>query len=367
MKKTSIPAGLLCLNLIALTLTTTAQDHPLPGYIVKTSGDTLRGFLKEQGTGELLHQIAFKTTATGDYTTYSFDQVSSFQYQEGNLYRAISFNNVSLDQPLVQMHYARLLVSGEYDLYSFTEKDRLFFLVKKDTSFHLLFDDDIHVGTYIKGNFRNELNFFAAFCESIRNQIEPMVYGEHTMMEFFQKLDACLAPNKTVVSYYHKTKVVVGFEAYGGGISLGTDRSQFTAEARVKFSFPQYNPSISLNVGVRYAQVIKKVIDPTYLVANIYHKATYDLTSIPLTFQYTFLPHATVQPFICAGLSALTMNIVSDLPLGDFNTTYYHKLNVAPVLGGGVDVKITHFLKVRAEMRFENIVEWPTVGVLLTF
>lgn len=367
MKKTSILAAFLCLNLIALDLTSTAQDHPLPGYIVKTSGDTVRGFLKEQGTSELLHQIGFKTTEAGDYTTYTFDQVNSFQYQDGNLYRSISFNNVSLDQPTVQMHYARLLVSGEYDLYSFTERDRLFFLVKKDTSFHLLFDDDIHTGTYIKGNFRNELNFFAAFCESVRNQIEPMVYGEHSMMEFFQKLDACLSPNKAVVSYYHKTKIVVGFEAYGGGISLGTDRSQFTGEARVKFSFPQYNPSISLSVGVRYAQVIKKVIDPSYLVANIYHKATYDLTSVPLTFQYTFLPHGLVQPFIYAGLSVLTMNIVSDLPLNDFNTTYYHTWALAPVLGGGVDVKVANFLKVRAEMRYENIVEWPTIGLLLSF
>lgn len=365
MKNTSILLALLCLNLIACSVT--AQDRPLPGYIVRNSGDTLRGFLREQGTSELLHQIAFKSTAAGEYTIYSFDQVSSFQYQDGNLYRAIGFSNVSLDQPVFQTHYARLLVSGEYDLYSFTEKDVLFFLVRKDTSFHLLFDDDSHVvGSNVKGNFRNELNFFAAFCESVRGGIESMVYGEQSIMQFFQKLDACLAPNKPVVSYYHKTKLVVGFEAYGGGIDMG-ERTQLTAEARLRFQYPQLNPSISLNIGLRYARVVKKISDPDYLVAKIYHKVTYDMTSIPLTFQYNFFPRGIVQPFLYAGLSALYVNIDTDLPLGDFNDTYYHKFNASGFVGGGVEVNITHFLKARAEMRYEDILQWPSVGLLVSF
>jgi hypothetical protein len=365
MKNTSILLAFLCLNLIAFTVT--AQDHPLPGYIVRTSGDTVRGFLREQGTGELLHQIAFKSTAVGDYTIYSFDRVSAFQYQDGNLYRAISFNNVSLDQPVVQTHYARLLVSGEYDLYSFTERDRLFFLVRKDTSYRLLFDDDIHVGTDNKGNFRNELNFFSVFCETSKNGIESMVYGEQSMMQYFQKLDACLAPNKAVTSYYHKTKVAIGFEAYGGGIALGDMKSQFTGEARIRFMYPQLNPSISLNLGLRYAQVVKKISDPNYLAAKIYHKVTYDMTSIPFTFQYNFLPHGIVQPFLNAGLSALRENIITDLPLNDFPATFFQKWAASGFLGGGVEVNITHFLKARAEYRYEDISQWPTVGLLLTF
>ncbi len=365
MKNTPILLAFLCLNLIAFTVT--AQDHPLPGYIVRTSGDTVRGFLREEGTGELLHQIAFKSDNAGDYTNYSFDRVSAFQYQDGNLYRAISFNNVSLDQPVVQTHYARLLVSGEYDLYSFAENDHLFFLVRKDTAYRLLFDDDIHVGTYNKGNFRNELNFFSAFCEPVRGGIENMVYGEHSMMEFFQKLDACLAPNKAVTSYYHKTKVVVGFSAYGGGIALGDMKSQLTGEARLRFSYPQLNPSISLNIGMRYASVVKKISDPNYLVAKIYHKVTYNMTSFPLTFQYNFLPNGIVQPYLFVGLSALKINLNTDLPSYDFAESYYHQYSIAGFGGGGVEVRIADFLRVKAEMRYEEIVEWPTVGLLLNF
>jgi hypothetical protein len=364
MKNAPILLAVLCLNLIVFTVA--AQDHPLPGYIVRTSGDTVRGFLREEGTSELLHQIAFKSAAADDYTNYSFDRVSAFQYQDGNLYRAISFNNVSLDQPVVQTHYARLLVSGEYDLYSFTERDRLFFLVRKDSSYHLLFDDDIHVGTYNKGNFRNELNFFSVFCETSKNGIENIVYGEHSMMEFFQKLDACLAPNRAVTSYYHKTKVVVGFSAYGGGIDMG-ERSQLTGEARIRFMYPQLNPSISLNIGFRYARVVKKISDPNYLVAKIYHKVTYDMTSIPLTFQYNFFPRGIVQPFLYAGLSALRENIITDLPLNDFPPTFFQKWSASGFVGGGVEVNVTHFLKARAEMRYEDIVQWPTVGLLLSF
>jgi hypothetical protein len=94
---------------------------------------------------------------------------------------------------------------------------------------------------------------------------------------------------------------------------------------------------------------------------------TYDLFSIPLTFQYNFCPRGIVQPFLYAGLSALHAIIDTDLPLTDFNTTYYHKFNVSAFGGGGLEVNITHFLKARAEIRYEDIFQWPTVGLLLTF
>jgi hypothetical protein len=60
----------------------------------------------------------------------------------------------------------------------FLDNRVLYFLVSKDSLVHLLCDDDLHALPYIRGNFRNELNFFAVGCESARRGIERVYYSE---------------------------------------------------------------------------------------------------------------------------------------------------------------------------------------------
>jgi len=114
----------ILLSLMALALSfqnAAAQQDDLPGYVVLVSGDTLHGFLKAEGADRLLDQVQFKSSAATDYKTYKPSEARSFQFDNGNLYRAVTFSNVSLDHPVYETHYAKLLVTGEYDLYSFMD------------------------------------------------------------------------------------------------------------------------------------------------------------------------------------------------------------------------------------------------------
>lgn len=361
MKNTIVLTVGLCL----LLLSARSQVRDLPGYIVRNSGDTVHGFLREQGTDESARSISFKASATdNDYQVYTPAEVKSYQYTDGNLFRAITYPDSRTEERAIRTCYGKLLVSGEYDLYSFTESEILYFLVRKDTSYYLMYDDDLHSIPWVTGNFRNELNFFAVSCDAAKEEVDRTGYNTASVMEFFQKLDACLNPGKAVTSYYHKAKVDAGLFAYAGGIPLGNGKSQVTAEIRLRLVAPQVNPNMSFNVGLRYAELKRKETDPYYLVAKIYHNVDYQTTSVPVTVQYN-LTRGVVQPFVFAGASLCTLNIATDDPALISNPVYYHRWAVSPLVGGGVEVRLVHVLWVRAEWRYECMVQYPTVGLEL--
>jgi len=351
----------LTVGLFLLFVSAHAQNHPLPGYIVRVSGDSIHGFLKEQGTDESSRQISFKKTADDkEYQIYTPVEVKAFQYDGGNLFRAIGYSDNRGSVASYRTNFARLLVTGEYDLYSFTEKDILLFLARKDSSFYLIFDDDIDQVPIIPGNFRNELNFFALSCDELKGQIDKVNYTPVDVTEFFKKVDVCVSPTKSVTSYYHKPKGKLSFYANAGGISLGS-RYEYSLDLGLRLTWPQLSPGVSLNAGIRYAYVQSRIADPNYLLTTIWHKDTYKLKSLPVFIQYNFT-RGIVQPFILAGLSLLTMDNVTDLQKTG-SDAYYHRIGPAILVGGGVEVRLLRTLRARAEWRYEYMSQYPTVGL----
>ncbi|HTR27675.1 MAG TPA: hypothetical protein VMH27_00295 [Puia sp.] len=360
MKNTFVLAISLCVLLSAAR----AQVKDLPGYIVRTSGDTVHGFLKEQGTDESAKHISFKASAAeNDYQVFAYDAVKSYQYEAGNLFRAITFSDTRKEEPVTRTYFGKLLVTGEYDLFTFTEDGELYFLVRRDTVFYMIYDDDLRSLPYVKGNFRNELNFFATSCEAARKEIERADYSIQAMIAFFQKLDECVNPGKAVATYYHKAKSIVSVYAYAGGIPLGA-QSQATGELRLQLVWPQLDPKVSFNLGIRYSQVNTTVRDPYYNVATLYDYKNYQITSVPLTVQYS-LTSGVVQPFVLAGLSIAKVNEVTNNPALLDAGGIYKNYGMTFLVGCGIEVRLVHILWIRAEWRYEYIVEFPTVGLVL--
>lgn len=359
MKNTFVPAVGLCL----LFFSVNAQEHILRGYIVKNSGDTVRGFLKEQGTDESARRINFKAAETDDYKVFTASEVKAYQYEAGNLFRSIAYPDTRKEETVTRTCYGKLLVTGEFDLYTFTEEGVLYFLVRRDTSFYLIYDDDLRSLPYVNGNFRNELNFFATSCPAALKEIERADYSIAAMITFFQKLDECVNPNKAVTSYYHKAKSNVSLYAYAAGIPLGA-QSQLTGEIRLQFVWPEVDPKVSFNLGLRYVAMNTRVRDPYYNIATLIDYKNYKIQSLPLTVQYSFT-HGVVQPFILAGLSIAKVNEATNNPALLDVGGIYQNYGVTFLVGGGIEVRVVHVLWVRAEWRYEYLVQYPTIGLVL--
>ena len=342
----------LAISFTALLLCVRAQDRVLRGYIVKSSGDTLRGVLKEQGSDESTKQISFKASATDkEYQIYTPDQVKSYQYDGGNLFRAVTYTDTRAAS-VTRTCYGKLLVTGEYDLYCFSESGALYFLVRKDNNYRLLYDDDRWDLEFGKGNFRNELNFLASGCNSMANEVGRAAYTIGGLTAFFQQLDACLSPHTPVLTYYHEPKGYSGFYAYMGGIAYGS-RAQFTVEVAWRKVWPQVDPSLSLNIGLRFTNLVKPI---RLTIDQPFSQGAYQIASIPVTVQYNILK-GNFQPFVYAGLSLMTEHLSSDVAISA------DEQPVGLVIGGGVEVKIKRCLWVRAEWRSEYLSQFPTVGL----
>jgi len=354
----------LAISLSGLFFTVQAQDRSMPGYIVRVSGDTLHGFLKVQGTDESAKQISFKASADDkDFQVYTPDEVRAFQYDGGYLFRAITYSDprpavrgttdpragVNSDKSgtVTRTCFAKLLVAGELDLYSFTEQSWLYFLVRKESTYYLLYDDDLQAAPYSQGNFRSELNFLASGCPAMSNEVGSASYTEGGLRAFFQQLDGCLNPNQPVQSYHYGVKAHSGFLAYIGGMSYA-GRSQFTMEARYRLFWPQLDPNLTFNVGARFVDLKK-----------LQHGLLTDfqLSSIPVTIQYDLdIAKGRIHPFAYAGLSLVSANVTPnnpDVAIGDAKGF---------VLGAGIEVKVYRCLWVRAEWREEYVSQIPTVG-----
>ncbi len=314
-------------------------------------------------------RVGFKSNAAdNEFTLYTPGQVTAFQYDSDHIYRALAFTNTQRSPQVPQTSFARLLVNGVCELYSLHDNS-LYFLVRKDGTVHFLYDDDVHAEPFTLGNFRNSLNFFAVGCESAREGIERVAYDEEAMIRYFRALDACLSPNQSTTVYYQKAKAHWGFFAYAGGFVYSEKRNQFTGEARLVLTYPQLVNGLSFNLGFRYVNTDRRIMDPA--TANYSHPGygivNYKQTSIPLTFQYN-ITHGIVQPYIFVGASALQTHMASTqiyLPLVDDGL--YQTWNVALLAGVGVEVRLTGFLQARLEWRYEQFLQFPTLGLSIRF
>lgn len=346
-----------------------AQQTTHPGYIVRSAGDTVHGYLQEVFITDEVSRVGFKPNAVdNEFTLYTTDQVTAFQYDSGHVYRALTFTNTLRSPAVPQTSFVRLLVSGECELYSLHESS-LYFLVRKDTTVHFLYDDDIHAEPIIPGNFRNMLNFFAVGCETARKGIERLAYNEESLIRYFRDLDACLNPNQTTTVYYQKAKAHWGFFGYAGGFVYSGKRNQFTGEARLQLTFSQLVRGLSFNLGFRYVNANRKLMDPT-TSGNLhpsYGIVDYKQTAIPLTLQYN-LAHGIVQPYIFVGTSLLQTKMAStEIYLPFVEDENYKTWNVALLAGIGLEVPLTGFLQARLEWRYEEFLQFPTLGVSIRF
>jgi hypothetical protein len=342
-----------------------AQDGFTDGYIVRSNRDTLHGFLQDEVRRDIQHSIKFKTDHKASaYSLFDCSTVQSFGYNGGNLYQAIDFTNTSGDSAIKERCFARLLVKGFYNLYSVLEDETAYFLIKIDNDSYFLFNSAYTSNGELKtqGNYISRLAQFAAECDADDLNAERISYTEKDIAGFVTGLDTCLAPGIIPVNYYHKPRTKFEFMIFAGGLPL-SQQTQFTGEAFIRMTYPQLGKKTSINIGIHYSSTLRvsKIVDNyNYSVGKV---TTRDqIFSIPATLQYNFTT-GFIQTYLYAGFSGAVLNetVNSD------NTTaagLQGKFGIAILAGVGIDGRLTKRLYVRADWRYELILQYPSVGVV---
>jgi len=363
--------SICCLSATLLYISGIAQKKFTPGYITKSNQDTVHGYLQEEIKKDILDAVAFKNDLSAtDASLFKPGEISGFGYSNGNSYKSISFKAINTDSSFFDKTcFAKQLVKGYYDLYVYTEGEEVYYVVFKSDSSQLLYDATYTAIGEVKRerNYLEKLRILSASCPDLSYRSDRIIYTEKEMGKFIIDVDHCMAPGKTVTSYYHKAKINTNLVVYAGGIPWGK-QSLLTADLALRFSSPQVNKNLYLNIGVHYSNTytVSSVLAPTN---HPYELDTRHLVySIPFTCQYNFTS-GIIQPYVYGGLGVSYHDEIDYANAWTAETeTKSWGLSIMGAVG--IEAHITPKFFAKAEWRYEFLFDYlqlPSVGLAYKF
>lgn len=363
-------ASLLIL-VLALSLYASAQDTFKPGYIVKNSSDTVKGFIEEGDESKISGIVTFKKNLSETAAqSFTVADIKAFGFEGGNTFRKIAYTDPD-NKPTE--NFAKSLLKGYYNLYDFLKQDRRFYIIKnQQDSSYLLYDDYFtSSGSYVQyGNYRNVLVFICGSgCEKLKDRATQASFNDGALIDFVKQVNACVAPSSQSEVLYIKPKMETRFFVYAGGMTFGK-KHELTGRVNARFTLPSVDRKTSLNLGVNYMQHFedKDIYIPyagNYNGAKTNEKVTTNYVSINATFNY-YLTNGKVRPYFDGGFGYSIRNQSGELNFERQPTTHNDK-GLTYVAAIGVDVNITPSLFIKAEWRQETVAHLPTVGIAYFF
>src|SRR5580698_6368944 len=167
--------------LLCISIYSSAQNNFTEGYIVKTDGDTIRGYLQEELRPNLVFQVQFKTdNSNSSFQTFTTNDLKAFRYETGDHYKKIIFKNTLPDSSYMETVFALELVEGAYNLYAYILKEETYFIVEGNGASYFLYNT-IYNGNgavIIEGNYISRLGVLATACLNKSYNAEQLNYAE---------------------------------------------------------------------------------------------------------------------------------------------------------------------------------------------
>ncbi len=351
---------LICLCLFHFALA--AQQNFDPGYIIKHNQDTIRGYIEVVMESDLSRSVKFKKEGSSELNEYGPADLLGFGIEK-NVYRSMRFLNTSGDT-VTETAFVKQLLLGEYSLYYYMKPDRDFYIIQKDTTIYFLYNRVTSTsGEIVKeGNYWNILNLISIPCEKLAFRYEAVAFDDKEMTNFVQSVDNCIYGTKTTV-YLQKPKTHIQPIVFAGGLPV-SGSTQLTANFTLRITLPRLDKKSSFNIGVNYSYVTHTESERD--ISNHYYGLTTTdmIYSIPLTFQYNFTT-TRIQPYFYVGFSGLYVvetntSLTGELPPPSHFTG-------SAVAGIGIEARIASGLYIRADWRYEYILQNPAIGISYHF
>jgi hypothetical protein len=350
------------------------QNSFKQAFIVKNTGDTVKGYIEEGYENKISETVTFKKDMSQRDAQYlTVADVVAFGFDGGNTFKKVTYTDPADGQKAAS--FAKFLVSGYYKLYDFLKNDKRFFIiVTPQDSTYLLYEDEYSStgAITLSGNYKNVLMFVASGCEKFRKRAEDVNYSEGEVLDFINKVNNCVSPSTQNEVLYKKPKGETHVFVYAGGFYIGSDYD-VTGRIMAKFTLPSVDKRLALNVGVNFmAQHKNEKFYYSYsgAVSSTDYKTALVSTqfvSVPLAIQY-YLATGKLRPYVEAGLSFLSSKISGELS-SNLSTvlpeTDYTGISLVGAVG--VDYVLQKHLIIKAEWRYEYVLHYPTLGVAFSF
>lgn len=342
-----------------------AQSDISSGYIITTNKDSIKGDILYTSESEMAQAIKFKKEGSTTFVEYHTMDLLGYGLEHA-IYSRKKFINAAEDSVQVTA-FVKLLVMGEYSLYSYAAPQRKFYLLQKDTISYFLFDyiNESDINDLHYANYRNYLSFVTLNCEQAHRMAADVEYNERALSDIILKLDNCGNPGQAKV-FYTNPKTAIQPILFAGALPFGGKDQQFTANFTLKFTLPRLEKHASLNIGLNYSNLYKSLSYNILagITRDVYTKAY--IFSVPITFQYNFTT-SRIQPYLYVGISGSYLDNQPDQSLGYYSPHSKKDFEFSLVAGIGIEARIVSHLYVKADWRYDLFVQLPVIGVSYHF
>lgn len=350
-----------------ICLSLSAQSDYTQGYLVLKNGDTVKSWLQPDDPKKILSGFrAKKGSPDAQAEILSPAEVNFIQYTGGNRYASISFVNSSGDSTFSETLFARTLVKGDYNLYSFYRKDRLFFVVIDQLSSYLLYDNFIAGFGSLRedGNYYAQITQYATNCKTANLQPGKVEYTESDMTDFFRRLNQCVNPHTESASFYQKTPEKVQLMVYAGGMQT-TDRTNYTGEFLAKFNNPKIHKNFYFVTGLMFNYLKEKQSRQITNYTTSQYTVSDKIIGLPIALRYNLL-NGIIQPYVLIGGGGFYVSEKNTDPYTP-NPQTRNFIDIKFFAGAGVEGYITPWLAVKAGWWVGLYNQLPTVGLAVQF
>ena len=231
--------------LVTLSGKVRAQDFR-QGFVVRNSGDTVRGLVRYRTNKRSALLCTFKSTAKSPTENYSPDDIKAF-----GLLGYKYYETKVIDTGLGVRVFAEVIVKGELSLYKHLQK----LYVERDSLIAL---EPPRQGNTINIRYIGLLNLLMADC---KQELRGVTYDEYKIGNAVMGYNRCKKSSTVLVK-----ENVKAFDL-DGLILTGLDVGMNSLEGLGKFS---YAKSISMPVGIGLRFRLPKFTDRLYTTAEIF-------------------------------------------------------------------------------------------------
>lgn len=329
------------------------QNRFVGGYVVIPSGDTIKGFIKDQDWRVNPGSIKFKKGAKEATTTYTAAQIKLFRTVSGTYYesRAVMYDRSPVELALLSTStepqwekdtlFLEVVVKGQVNLYYLVDatSKQHFFVEKAGSDLaeelldvkYLVYQDGVKT-TSSTQQYKSQLRNYMADCQSVQGQILQTQFDLKSLRALTTEYHRCngqraatlvVQPdnNKTSVVFgvlagVHRTRMVFKSDlpTYGSLRSFTNDPYENningTGGISVNVIFPRGRQRLSLYGELLYLHYnLSKVVEQTRVAGTgtIYRKedSGFDVSygRVNLLLRYQWTAGTRIRPYLQSGLS----------------------------------------------------------------
>jgi hypothetical protein len=343
--------------LLIILVNASAQESFVKGYVVKKSGDSIKGYVNRGSDARLSKSVQFKNQLKAEKVeTFTPGDINGFGYENENKYQSITFAD-PLDGGKQKTEFARFLVEGKNSLYSvFSNGSYFYYLVSRMDSSYVLYNEKIRSGRSVQnGNFRNVLHYVTRDCPNLQKYAKTISFSERNLTGYINELNNCVGDKETII-HSKRIKNIAQFLLYAGGISYDKN-TMYTFQGQVRLTSPGVSKRTSFVIGLTYTHLVENEYSQ---IAGAHTDFTTNMITLPFYFQFNFTK-SKLQPIAYAGFSVAYTKLVNpDLedPKG-----FLEDYGVGFVGGIGLEYYPISRLALKADWRYELRGLYPNIGL----